>query len=136
MATLGQSRTVMATVLLFSTVLVVGVSFSPARWMLGILFLLFGLVTASLAVLKKHRRSYRQGSITRAVLVRNILLDMLGILLAMILAGLLGKYIAQAATAGIDHDLIRIVTGILLGVLVGGCIGLLIKLAWGRLIKA
>jgi len=69
------------------------------------------------------------------VFVGNIFLDILGILLAMIFAGLLSRYLVQVATAQLNYNLIRIVAGILLGALAGACVGLLIKRAWGQLVK-
>jgi len=91
---------------------------------------------ASLSVVKRNRGMYLQGKITRGVFLRNTTLEIFGILLAMGLAGLLGRYLSQAVTLQISHTLTRIMTGILLGVLVGAGVSLLVKRTWGRLVKA
>ena len=98
-------------------------------------FIPFCVANAVVSFFKKHRTSYLQGKITRSVFLRNIFLDILAILLAMVIAGAFGRFISQVATAYIIPTLIRIVVGILLGVLAGACVGLLIKRAWGQLVK-
>ena len=100
-----------------------------------IIFLLFSLVTGSLAVLEKHRQAYRQGKITRGVFIRNAVLEITGILLAMTLAALLGRPLAALATRGIGNGLIRVIAGMLVGLLAGMGIGFVVKQTWGRLIR-
>lgn len=68
--------------------------------------------------------------------LRNTTLEIFGLLLAMILAGLLGRHVSQIATVQISHNLARIMAGILIGVGVGAGVGLFIKHIWGRLVKA
>ena len=102
---------------------------------LSLIFILFCLVLATISVVRRHKTLYLQGKITRGVFLRNTVLEILGILLAMTLAGLLGKYLAQVATAQISHSLIRVVLGILIGMLVGVCIESLMKRFWGYLVK-
>ena len=101
-----------------------------------LVFAIFYVGFSIVLVWRKHRRSYVQGKITRNVFHRNTTLEIFGILLAMGLAGLLGRYLSQAVTLQISHTLTRIVTGILLGVVVGVGVGLLVKRTWGRLVKA
>ena len=84
----------------------------------------------------KWLRQYKEGKITRTILVRNIFLEIIGILLAMTLAGLLGRYIAQIATVQIANELVKLIAGILIGLLVGMGVGLLVKRTWGRWLKA
>ena len=90
-------------------------------------FFIFIILLAVVSLFKKHRTSYLQGKITHSVILRNIFLDIFGILLAMVLAGAFGRFISRMATAYIIPTLFRIIVGILLGVLAGACVGLLIK---------
>jgi len=98
---------------------------------LGILFLLFTLVIVGAAVLEKHKKAYRQGQITRAAFIRNAVLEIIGILLAMTLASLLGGQAAEMATRQIESDLIRLIAGLLVGLLAGLGIGFVIRQTWG-----
>jgi len=72
----------------------------------------------------------------RSMFVLNIFLEILGILLAMTLAGLFGRHIAQIATEQINNDLTKLIAGIVIGLLAGMGVGILMKRAWGRLLKA
>ena len=102
---------------------------------MGIIFLLFSMVTASLAALEGHKKAYRAGIITRGVFIRNAVLEITGILLAMTLAGVLGRSIATMATQQIGNGLMRVIAGILVGLLAGFGIGFLVRQTWGRLAK-
>jgi len=117
------------------TLLVLAWRFPWAGLRLGIIFLLFSLVAGSLAVLEKHRQAYRQGKITRGVFIRNAVLEITGILLAMALAALLGRPLAALATQSIGNGIIRVIAGILVGLLAGLGIGFVVKQTWGRLVK-
>ena len=98
-------------------------------------FLLFSVAIAISSIFKKHRGAYLQGKITRALIVRNTLLEIFGILLEMTLAGLLGRYIAQIATQQISNELTKLLAGIVIGLLVGVGIGLLVKRVWRSFVK-
>ena len=102
---------------------------------LGIIFLSFSFFIANSAVLEKHKEAYRQGKIRRSIFIRNVLLEGTGILLAMLLAGLLGRYMAEIATLQIDNGLIRVITGVVVGLLVGMGIGAFARKTWGRFAK-
>jgi uncharacterized membrane protein required for colicin V production len=67
--------------------------------------------------------------------VRNVLIETAGLLLAMVLAGLLGRYIAQIATQQISNDQIRIAAGIATGLLVGIGVGVLMQRMSGLFMK-
>lgn len=99
---------------------------------LSITLLLVSLGAAILFIIKKQREAYLEVKITRTIFVRNISLEILGVLLAMIFAGLLGRTIAQVVTAQITIELARIVVGIMIGLLAGIAIGILVKKTWGR----
>jgi hypothetical protein len=89
-----------------------------------------------ISLFKEQRVAYRQGNITRFVLVRNVALEIISILLAMTLAGLLGRFIAQIATEQINNNTTKLIAGILIGLLVGMGVGILVKRTCGQLLKA
>jgi hypothetical protein len=109
--------------------------FPSAMPVLSITLLLLSLGAAILLIIKKQREAYIEGKITRTIFVRNISLEILGVLLAMIFAGLLGRTIVQIVTSQIANDLAKLITGIMIGLLVGIAIGILVKKTWGRLVK-
>ena len=102
---------------------------------LGIVFLLFSLVAASLAALEGQKEAYRAGRITRGAFIRSAVLEITGILLTMTLAGLLGRAIATIATGQMEQGLIKVVAGIVVGLLAGVGVGSLVRRTWGRLVK-
>ena len=108
--------------------------FPSAGLKLGIAFLLLTFLIASLVVLEKHKQAYCKGKITRGVFIRNAVLEMSGTWTIMVLAGLLGRHAAGAATQQIDHDLMRVIAGIAVGLLVGLGVGLLGKKTLRRLV--
>jgi hypothetical protein len=122
-------------ILLFMSMVVALWKFPLATPIIAIAFLLVGVVVAISAIIKKHRESYHQGKITLGVFVRNVSVEVLGILLAVALAGLLGRFIAQMALEQIHHDSIKLIGGIIIGMLAGMSIGVLVKRTWGRLVK-
>jgi hypothetical protein len=115
--------------------LVLGWIIPAERLFLGITFLLFSFLIASLAIVEKNKEVYHQGKITRWRLLLNAVLEITGTGLTMCAAGLLGRAVAQAATQQIDNDLIRIIAGIAIGLLVGIGVGTLAKFTWGRFVK-
>lgn len=127
--------TLILALLLLIIVFICAWLFPSAGLILGVTVFLFSLVIASFAVTRKHRQAYLQGKITRGIFIRNVLVEIFGILLAMVLAGLLGRYIAQIATEHINNDLTRLITGILVGLLAGTGVSVLVKHTWGRIVK-
>ena len=117
------------------TLLILAWRFPAIGLKLGIIFLLITLLTAGLAILEKHKQAYRAGQITRSIFIRNAALEFTGVLLAMSLAGWLGRPLAKLATQGIEDDLIHLVAGMVVGLLAGMGIGLLVRQMWGQLIR-
>jgi hypothetical protein len=130
-----QKYIIPISILLFLILLICMWLFPSSRFILTILFLLFAFVLASFPVIAKHRQSYLQGEISRKVFMRNMSFDVTGILLAVVLAALLGRYIAAMATEQISHDLIKLIAGIVIGLLIGLTVGIVVKHAWERLVK-
>ena len=118
-------------------ILVISLWFFPsATPIFGIAILLVSLGVAILFIIKKHRKAYFDSKLTRTIFVRNVSLEIFGILIATILAGLAGRYLAQVVTAQITHELAKLIVSIMIGILAGVGIGLLVKKTWGRLVKA
>jgi hypothetical protein len=106
------------------------------RLFFGITFVLFSFLVAGAAVLEKHREAYRQGRVRRGVLCRNILLEITGVGIAMLLAGLLGKYAAGLAAQQVEGGPLRLVAGLVVGLLAGLGVGVLARRTWRRLVRA
>ena len=85
------------------------------------------------AIVAEQKKAYREKHITRTKLVLNVLSEITLILLAMLSAALLGRWIADIATQQIGNQLIRFIAGMVMGLLAGMGVGFLVKQAWGRL---
>ncbi len=109
--------------------------FPSAAPVIGILFLVFSLGIAVSSVIAKHRAAYQEGRLTRFTFARNVCLDVFGILLAMVFAALLGRYVAELVAQQIDGALLRFAAGMLVGVVIGIGVGLLVRQLWGRFVK-
>jgi len=119
--------------LLLVTLLALAWVYPSEGLFLGITFLLFSFLAASLAVLDKHKQAYRQGRITRGAFIRNAVLEITGTWLVMLAAGLLGRSAAGAVTQGIGGELLRVSVGIGIGLLVGMGVGVAGKKTLRRL---
>ena len=100
----------------------------------GVVFL--SLSIAVYAVVQKHARLQQGKPASKIVMARNILVELTGILLAMLLAGLVGRYAAEAATRPISDESIKLVLRIFVAAGVGLGIGFVVRRAWGRLVGA
>lgn len=121
---------------LFVLVLTLSMLLLPsATPVLGIAMIVISLSFAFFSVFRKHRATYLQGRLTRVALARNTFLDMFGILLAVVLAGWLGRYLAEMVTRPIGDDTAKVIIGIIIGLLVGIGAGLLVNRAWGHFVK-
>ena len=109
--------------------------FPLARLIIVMIGLVFSGARAFASMIAKHREAYLQGKTSRVVFIHNVLFEIMGILVAMMLAGLLGRYIAEIVTQQISNDLIKFTAGIATGLLVGIGVGIVMQHIWGRLIK-
>jgi hypothetical protein len=98
--------------------------FPSVGLILAVIFLLFSLIIASFSVVKKHKQAYLRGEISRIVFVRNLILEILGILLIIMVASVLAQYIAEIATRQIYDDVTKFIAGTLVGLLVGLAVGI------------
>ena len=112
---------------LLLTMLALAWLFPSAGLKLGIVFLLLSFFIASLLLLEKHQKAYREGKIKRGIFIRNGALEISGVFLVMLLAGPLGRRLAEVVTQGIGHDLVRPVAGIVIALLVGLGVGTLVR---------
>ena len=87
------------------------------------------------SIVQKQRNLYREKPTNGIKLARNVLFEIMGILVAMILAGLLGRHMAQIVTQQISNDLIKFTASIATGLLVGIGAGIVMQRIWGRFIK-
>jgi len=136
MKTKNTTISIVISILLLSAFWVYAGLFPSVGSLFAIMLLLFSFVAASLVVVSKHRKPYLQGLVPRRVFLRNASVELFGIILAMILAGLFGRYAVQAATAQITHEPAKLIAGIAIALLAGTGAGLLVKRTWGRLTKA
>ena len=129
----GKHSTLISIALLLAVIAVW--QFPSARLMLFMILLLFSVARAIASVIAKHREAHLQGRITSVIFVRNVLIETAGLLLAMILAGLLGRSIAQIVTQHISNDPIKLAAGIATGLLVGIGVGVLMQRISGRFMR-
>jgi hypothetical protein len=101
----------------------------------GIIYFLFVVIVISYSLCKTDRESYLQGKISRAIFFRNSLIEIIGIFLALILAALIGKYLAVLGTQQIDHEIVRLIAGLVIGLLAGAVIGALVKGVSNRMVR-
>lgn len=120
--------------LLVLLLLVVAWFYPSLGLVLGTILLFLALAMACIAVIQKHHKSYRAGEITSYVFMRNVALEIAGILLATACAAFLGNYIALMATQSIGDVLIRFAAGVFVGLLIGIAIGTVVRKFWGRFV--
>ena len=102
---------------------------------LGLIFLLFGVTATCYTIIGKNRKAYQEGDFSLSRCIRNTSLEILAVLFAMAIAGLIGHYLSVTITGNINGHPARLLTGIGIGILVGWAVGLFIRLASGRFIK-
>jgi uncharacterized membrane protein YbjE (DUF340 family) len=110
-------------------------AFPSAGLKIGIIFLLASFLLAAMTVLHRHQKAYRKGEIGRKIFIRNAAIEISGVFLVMMLAGLLGRTAAEAATQGIGPQLLHLLAGIGIGLLVGLGVGMLGKETLRRFVQ-
>jgi len=78
---------------------------------------------------------YLQGRMSRMAFARNVLLEIIGILIAMTIAGLIYKWIAEAFIVPLPGGEFRFILNITAALSIGAAVGLLMKRTWGKLIN-
>lgn len=102
---------------------------------LGLIFLLFGLVATSYTIIRRYRKLYQQENLTLSICIRNSCLEIFAVLLAMLLASLVGRYLSALAGGTMRSTPQRLLTGIGIGLFAGWAVGLFVKQATGRLVR-
>jgi hypothetical protein len=120
--------------LLVLLLLVVAWFYPSLGLILGTILLFLALSAACITVIRKHHKSYRRGEITTYAFMRNVVLEIAGILLATACAALLGNYIALMATQSIGDILIRFAAGVFVGLLIGMTMGTVVRKLWSRFV--
>ena len=108
---------------------------AKAGIVLTLIFLLFVLSATSYTIIQKNRNACQQGVISRSTSIKNTCLEISAVLLAMILAALVGRYLTVMLSGGINGTPVKLITGIGLGLLAGWIVGLFVKHASGRFIR-
>ena len=117
------------------TFVLLAVSFFAPGWggvVVGAVFFLI-LSMAIFSAVRNQAKLYREKRISRTKMIQTILYEITGILLAVILAALLGRYIVEIATEQIGDGLAKLIVGMVIGLLAGMGVGFLVKQTWGRL---
>lgn len=102
---------------------------------LGVTFLLVTFFLTSWLVVDKHREAFRNGQITRGRFIGNAAVEISGTWLVMLLAGLLGRTVAEIATRPLENDLVRVLAGLGVGLVVGLVLGVFAKKTLRRLVE-
>jgi hypothetical protein len=109
--------------------------FPPIGITLVIIFLLFGLVASAYMIIKKNREACQQGRLSMGMAFRNSLLEITGILLAMVLAGRIARPLAEMVTGPIGHEILRMIAGLVTGLLAGAVTGAVVKGVSNRMVR-
>jgi len=102
---------------------------------LGLILFLFVLIATSYMIVKKYRAAYHSGNIPLYTSIRNICLEIAAILLAMMLAGLIGRYLSVMAVGEIANHPAKLIVGLGICLLAGWAVGLFVKRTCSRLVK-
>ena len=132
MITLLKKYSTIISLLLVLLLLAVAWFYPSLGFMLGTTLLVLTLAMACIAVVQKHRKLYIRGETTYYVFIRNVALEIGGVLLATVCAVVLGNYIALIATRSIDEILLRFAAGVFVGLLIGIATGTLVRKFWNR----
>lgn len=93
------------------------------------------LVITLVFIFIRHWRMQLQGEITRRMFLRNVLLEIFGVFIAIVLAGLLYRYIAETMILPMASKSTRLVANVIVALLVGTCTGNFVNRTWGKLTK-
>jgi len=120
------------------TFVLLAASFFLPGWVGAIAGIMIFIIAAMslFGVLRNEVNLYREQRISRNGLIRNVFFEAIGILFAIILAFLVGRYVIEIATGRIDNSLVRFAAGIVIGLLTGMGVGFLVNRTWGQLARS
>ncbi len=98
---------------------------------LSIAALILSFVMAILFIVRRQLQAYRAKNVSRAGMFRNIVVEIIGLLLTIMLAALIVRSVAE--TMNLSSGWTAIAIAIALSILIGMVIGWLVKVTWGRL---
>jgi hypothetical protein len=111
----------------------------------GMIGMFFALTMTVVFLVRGHVQAYRRDQSDRVTLMRNIAIDLLGMLVALLVVSLFTGAVVQAAGRMVgpivEHSwpgfgvIAEILSGLLVGVIAGTVVGFAVKLAWGKLTK-
>jgi len=123
----------------FTLVILASLFFWPGTTrLLSLIVMGLGILAIVTFTVRRHVQAHGQGRITRPVMARNIVVDLLGVLITMILvilvAGRTGACAGQMAGKawGVPAG---ILSGLLAGLATGFGVGLFVRWMWGKLTK-
>ncbi len=125
----------MISILLLPAFLALFWLFPDSGLFFGTIFLVLAFAVSGSMVLERHRQAYKQAEVPQQVFIRGVILELSGLLLAMILAALLGRYAAEMAVKQINDDLTRFIGGIVIGLLTGFATGMLVRRVWSWMLR-
>ena len=108
------------------------VSFFAPGWagvIAGAVFVLI-LSMAIFSAVRNPVKLYREKRISRNKMLRSVLYEITGILLAIILAFLVGRYIVEVVTEPISNSLAKLIAGLVISLIAGMGVGFLVKRIW------
>ncbi len=135
MLTFLESRWPLISIFLLLVLLAALVFFPPAAGTLAIVILLLSVGMSIFLVVNRQIRAYCENKIDRAVLARNIFVEIVGILLAIVLALFFAQLAIRMIASLVGGGWLSIVIALLTAILVGMGVNWLIKVTWGRLAK-
>ncbi len=106
---------------------------------LSIVVMILGLGMVVALTIQRHLQAYHKGGIDKKELARKIVMDLLGLLLAMVAAilvgGRFGRLVSQSAWEAGWPEWTVIAAGILTGFAAGFAAGWLVRFLWGVFFK-
>ncbi len=118
--------------ILLVLVLVSALSFMPSNaGAFSIIMLVLSIGMATVFIVRRQLQAYHAGEINRAGLIRNIVVEIIGLLLTIMLAALIVRSVAE--TMNPSSDWMGTIIAVALSILIGMVIGWLVKVTWGRL---
>jgi cytochrome bd-type quinol oxidase subunit 2 len=112
---------------------------------LGMIGMFFALMMTTAFLVRGRVQAYRKDQSDSAALMRNIAIDLLGMLVALAVVSLAAGAVIQVVggMAGTAAEqawpgwgvAAAILAGLMAGIIVGAAVGFVVKLAWGKLTK-
>jgi hypothetical protein len=112
---------------------------------LGLTVLLVSLTASILLVTQKHVRAYRKGQLEWATLVRNLAVEISGVLLTFVAIWFVAGRVVQSVGLAVgtladvrwpgSGTVAGLLAGVLVGLMIGLAVGGLVQTTWGRLVK-